>query len=122
MRATYEILQNLLKCNKGMKLVFRENSNILDIYLYNDIVLTLELNDDSIENNSDIIYNSITLQKMHFDKQFELAKKLGVKTRRKVCTIYSLKDLKKMARTIALDSSYIIEKPKGKMLRLISES
>ena len=59
MRATYEILQNLLKCNKGMKLVFRENSNILDIYLYNDIVLTLELNDDSIENNSDIIYNSI---------------------------------------------------------------
>ena len=59
MRATYEILQNLLKCNKGMKLVFRENSNILDIYLYNDIVLTLELNNDSIENNSDIIYNSI---------------------------------------------------------------
>ena len=59
MRATYEILQNLLKCNKGMKLVFRENSNILDIYLYNDIMLTLELNDDSIENNSDIIYNSI---------------------------------------------------------------
>ena len=59
MRATYKILQNLLKCNKGMKLVFRENSNILDIYLYNDIMLTLELNDDSIENNSDIIYNSI---------------------------------------------------------------
>jgi hypothetical protein len=59
MRATYEILQNLLKCNKGMKLVFRENSNILDIYLYNDIVLTLELNNYSIENNSDIIYNSI---------------------------------------------------------------
>ena len=55
MRATYEILQNLLKCNKGMKLVFRENSNILDIFLYNDIVLTLKLNDDSIENNSDII-------------------------------------------------------------------
>ena len=59
MRATYEILQNLLKCNKGIKLAFRENSNILDIFLYNDIVLTLELNDDSIKNNSDIIYNSI---------------------------------------------------------------
>ena len=59
MRITYEILQNLLKCNKGMKLVFRENSNILDLFLYNDIVLTLELNDDSIENNSDLIYNSI---------------------------------------------------------------
>lgn len=59
MRATYEILQNLLKCNKGMELIFRENSNILDIFLYNDIVLTLELNDDSIKNNSDIIYNSI---------------------------------------------------------------
>ena len=32
MRATYEILQNLLKCNKGINLIFRENSNILDIF------------------------------------------------------------------------------------------
>ena len=28
MKITYDILQNLLKCNKGMKLVFRDNSNI----------------------------------------------------------------------------------------------
>ena len=25
MKITYDILQNLLKCNKGMKLVFRDN-------------------------------------------------------------------------------------------------
>ena len=59
MRITYEILQNLLKCNTGIKLVFRDNSNVLDIYLYSDIILTLELKNSSIENNSHTIYNSI---------------------------------------------------------------
>ena len=38
MKITYDILQNLLKCNKGMKLVFRDNSNILDVYT-NDLLL-----------------------------------------------------------------------------------
>ena len=59
MRITYDILQNLLKCNTGIKLVFRENSNILDDYLYSDIITTLELENNNIENNSSTIYNSI---------------------------------------------------------------
>ena len=31
MKITYDILQNLLSCNKGMKLVFRDNSNSFGI-------------------------------------------------------------------------------------------
>lgn len=60
MKITYDILQNLLKCNKGMKLVFRDNSNILDVYLFSDIILSLNLNIDNIEDNAEFIYNSIT--------------------------------------------------------------
>ena len=37
MKINYDILQNLLKCNKGMKLIFRDGSNILDVYLFSDI-------------------------------------------------------------------------------------
>ena len=50
----------LLKCNKGMKLVFRDNSNILDVYLFSDIILSLNLNINNIEDNAEFIYNSIT--------------------------------------------------------------
>ena len=60
MKITYDILQNLLKSNKGMKLVFRDNSNILDVYLFSDIILSLNLNINNIEDNAEFIYNSIT--------------------------------------------------------------
>ena len=60
MKITYDILQNLLKCNKGMILVFRDNSNILDVYLFSDIILSLNLNINNIEDNAEFIYNSIT--------------------------------------------------------------
>jgi len=57
MKINYEVLQNLLKCNKGMKLEFRDNSNILDVYLFSDIILSLDI--DNIEDNAELIYNSI---------------------------------------------------------------
>ncbi|MGL5312122.1 MAG: hypothetical protein ACRC92_02630 [Peptostreptococcaceae bacterium] len=59
MRITYDILKDLLRCNKGMKLDFRENTNILDVYTYNTVILTIELKDNNIEKNSELIYNSI---------------------------------------------------------------
>lgn len=59
MKINYDILQNLLKCNKGIKLVFRDNSNILDVYLFSDIILSLDLNINNIEDNAELIYNSI---------------------------------------------------------------
>ena len=59
MNITYDILKNLLRCNKGMKLEIRENTNILDIYIHSSIVLSIELDNNSIEDNAILIYNSI---------------------------------------------------------------
>ncbi|MGX4600390.1 hypothetical protein [Faecalimicrobium sp. JNUCC 81] len=60
MSINYDILQNFLRCNKNIKLKFRENSNILDVVIFNDVILSLELSSNNIEEHSDIIYNSIT--------------------------------------------------------------
>ncbi|SCH62741.1 MULTISPECIES: hypothetical protein [unclassified Romboutsia] len=59
MKINYNTLNNLVKHNNGMKLVFRENSNILDVYINNKICLTLELENNDLEYNSKLIYNSI---------------------------------------------------------------
>ncbi|MGL5328638.1 MAG: hypothetical protein ACRDD7_05170 [Peptostreptococcaceae bacterium] len=57
---TYDVLQNFLRCNNHIKLYFRDNTNILDIFSNTRIILTLELNNNDIKQNSEIIYNSIT--------------------------------------------------------------
>lgn len=59
MKIDYSILNNLVKNNKGMKLIFRDGSNVLDIYISNVLVLTLELESQDLENNSELIYNNI---------------------------------------------------------------
>lgn len=60
MSINYDILQDFLRCNKNIKLKFRENSNILDVIIFNDVILSLELSNNNIEEHSDMIYNSIT--------------------------------------------------------------
>lgn len=59
MKITYDILKNLLRCNKGMKLEFRDNTTILDICMYNQVISSIELKDNNIEDNCEIIYNSV---------------------------------------------------------------
>lgn len=59
MKINYNILKHLLDCNKSIKLKFTEETNILEIFIYNDIVATLSLNNGNIEDNSDIIYKTI---------------------------------------------------------------
>ncbi|WP_270940402.1 hypothetical protein [Romboutsia lituseburensis] len=60
MNINYDILQNFLRCNKNIKLNFRENSNILDVVSYSQVILTLELNSTDLVSNSKLIYDSIT--------------------------------------------------------------
>ena len=60
MKINYEILKNFLRCNNGIKLIFRDNSNILDIYLLNSIILSLKLDNNNLEDNAELIYKSIT--------------------------------------------------------------
>lgn len=59
MKIDYEILNNLLKNNKGIKLIYRENTNILDIFISNTLISTLELESNNIESHSEEIYNAI---------------------------------------------------------------
>lgn len=59
MKINYDILKQLLDCNKGMKLIFRDDSNILDLFICNKIYLSLELSDNVIKNHSEEIYNAI---------------------------------------------------------------
>ena len=59
MKVYYRILNDLIRNNKGMKLILRDDSNTLDIYISNNLVLTLKLENRDIESNSEFIYNSI---------------------------------------------------------------
>lgn len=60
MNINYDILQNFLRCNKNIKLNFRENSNILDVVSYSQVILTLELDSCDLVSNSKLIYDSMT--------------------------------------------------------------
>lgn len=59
MKIDYEILSNLIKNNKWMKLILRDDTSTLDIYISNNLALTLELENRDIESDSEFIYNSI---------------------------------------------------------------
>lgn len=59
MNINYDILQNLLRCNKNLKFKFRGDSNILDILLYTEVILTLELESNDLTKYSEFIYKSI---------------------------------------------------------------
>lgn len=59
MNINYDILQNLLRCNKNIKLNFREDSNILDVLSNSQVILTLELDSNDIKEHSKVIYEDI---------------------------------------------------------------
>lgn len=59
MNINYDILQNLLRCNKNLKLKFRGDSTILDVLLYTEVILTLELESNDLTKYSEFIYEGI---------------------------------------------------------------
>ena len=58
MTINYDILQNLLRCNKNLKLQLE--NNILNVTLNYEVVYSLRLDTNSIEENCELIYNTIT--------------------------------------------------------------
>lgn len=52
-------LNDLLRCNKNIKIGFIENTNTLEIKNLSKIILTLELESNNLEDNASIIYDSI---------------------------------------------------------------
>ena len=60
MTLDFKHLNDLLKCNKNIKIGFIENTNTLEIKNLSKILLTLDLKSNDIENNAKIIYEAIT--------------------------------------------------------------
>ncbi|GAA0091313.1 hypothetical protein UT300009_13410 [Paraclostridium bifermentans] len=60
MTLDFKHLNDLLKCNKNIKIGFIENTNTLEIKNLSKILLTLDLKSNDIENNAKIIYDTIT--------------------------------------------------------------
>lgn len=60
MTLDFKHLNDLLKCNKNVKIGFIENTNTLEIKNLSKILLTLDLKSNDIENNAKIIYDTIT--------------------------------------------------------------
>lgn len=60
MTLDFKHLNDLLKCNKNIKIGFIENTNTLEIKNLSKIILTLDLKSNDIENNAKIIYDTIT--------------------------------------------------------------
>lgn len=60
MAADYvKILNKLVKLNKGMNLKLREGTTILDVNIYNQTLLTLNLKCNNVDKHSEYIYNEI---------------------------------------------------------------
>lgn len=60
MAADYsKILDKLVRLNRGMNLKLRDNTNILDVNIYNQTLLTLELESTDLDKHSEYIYNRI---------------------------------------------------------------
>ena len=60
MTLDFKHLNDLLKCNKNIKIGFIENTNTLEIKNLSKILLTLDLKSNIIEDNAKIIYEAIT--------------------------------------------------------------
>lgn len=60
MTLDFKHLNDLLKCNKNIKIGFKENTNILEIKNLSKTLLTLDLKSNDIEDNAKIIYDTIT--------------------------------------------------------------
>jgi thioredoxin reductase len=55
-----EILGNLLRLNKHIKIEFIENTNTLEIKSNNTVLSTIELKNNILEDNAQFIYDTIT--------------------------------------------------------------
>lgn len=60
MAADYtKILDKLVRLNRGMNLKLREGTTALDVNIYNQTLLTLDLECDNVDKHSEYIYNEI---------------------------------------------------------------
>lgn len=59
MRIEFKHLEDLLRCNKNIKIKFIDNSNILEIKNLSTVITKIEFHNNNLEENSEYIYNTL---------------------------------------------------------------
>ncbi|MCR1849582.1 hypothetical protein NSA42_09870 [Paeniclostridium sordellii] len=59
MRIEFKHLEDLLRCNKNIKIKFIDNSNILEIKNLSTVITKIEFPNNNLEENSEYIYNTL---------------------------------------------------------------
>lgn len=59
MRIKFKHLEDLLRCNKNIKIKFIDNSNILEIKNLSTVIAKIEFHNNNLEENSEYIYNTL---------------------------------------------------------------
>ncbi|MBW4863562.1 MAG: hypothetical protein KZY57_12120 [Paeniclostridium sp.] len=59
MRIEFKHLEDLLRCNKNIKIKFIDNSNILEIKNLSTVIAKIEFHNNNLEENSEYIYNTL---------------------------------------------------------------
>ncbi|MFR4162155.1 MAG: hypothetical protein ACLT0R_06080 [Paraclostridium sordellii] len=59
MRVEFKHLEDLLRCNKNIKIKFIDNSNILEIKNLSTVIAKIEFHNNNLEENSEYIYNTL---------------------------------------------------------------
>ncbi|CEN23981.1 Uncharacterised protein [[Clostridium] sordellii] len=59
MRIEFKHLEDLLRCNKNIKIKFIDNSNILEIKNLSTVITKVEFPNNNLEENSEYIYNTL---------------------------------------------------------------
>lgn len=59
MKIEFKHLEDLLRCNKNIKIKFIDNSNILEIKNLSTVIAKIEFHNNNLEENSEYIYNTL---------------------------------------------------------------
>ena len=69
---------------------------------------------------TDVFINNISMNKLYYDKLFEVARKFHLPIKKKIGAVYTAKDIKKIVKSFKKNESYMIEGQKGPILRVVS--
>ncbi|CEN22312.1 hypothetical protein [Paraclostridium sordellii] len=59
MKIEFKHLEDLLRCNKNIKIKFIDDSNILEVKNLSTIIAKIEFPNNNLEENSEYIYNTL---------------------------------------------------------------
>ena len=104
-------------------IVGEETIEQLNIYCNQNNATISFIWDDSINEIVliDIFINHLSLNKLYFDKLFEVSRKFRLPIKKKIGAVYTAKDIKKIVKILKQNESYMVESQKGPVTRIVSE-